>query len=71
MNLSKNEQFKILQFVLFYDDLLLGCKSHLCYSTSLDDHERYCKMAMKIDSSDPIVLDRNQNNNDFTNVEAS
>ena len=52
--------------------MLLGCKISLGISsqkkgcsTSFDDQERYLKMSMKIDSSDPGVLQRNQYYNDL------
>ena len=47
------------------EELVWSCKLSLGYSTSFDDKERLLKMAMKIDSSDSYVLERNQDQNDL------
>ena len=51
--------------LLNFEELLGLYKRKLGYPTSLDDQERYLKMSMKIDSSDPDVLQRNQYYNDL------
>ena len=58
---------EILGVLLGNENLMFGLDEIIEYRQcrSLDDHERYLQMSMKIDSSDPVVLERNENINDL------
>ena len=65
MNLCKNEQLYVLKQLLLIERTLDRCKSIIAEETfrilSSDDQERYLKMAMKLDPSDPEILYRKRN----------
>ena len=62
MNLCKIEQMDVLRQLILIGDVLYKCELMLrdCHLTRklTDDKERYLKMAMRIDSTDKIILNR-------------
>ena len=63
MDFCKIEQLHILRELLVIEESLFQSKLLLhdmneFYSVSTDDHERYLKMAIEIDSNDPVMLIR-------------
>lgn len=70
INLRKEEQLKILKFLLGIERTIGKCKCMLgdFKSSTSEDQERYMKMAMKLDSSDPEILERNKNRANVTDT---
>ena len=61
MDLCKNEKLLILRQLLRIENWLFQFTFLLrdeFYSVSPDDRERYLKMAMRLDSNDPDILER-------------
>ena len=67
MNLCKNEKLLILRQLLHIEKSLFMNAFYKCKfvrrldeltSASIDDQERYLKMAMRLDSNDPAILHR-------------
>ena len=69
MSLYKNEKLFILRKLLSTEETLLKCDIPEVYLSPEDeqrrnasvlhvDHERYLKMAMRLDSNDPAILYR-------------
>ena len=63
MDFCKIEQLHILRELLVIEESLFQSKLLLhdmneFYSVSTDDHERYLKMAMRLDANDPDILYR-------------
>ena len=65
MNSCKNEKLLILgqllrieQWLFQFTFLLRDDITDEFYSVSTDDRERYLKMAMRLDSNDPDILER-------------
>jgi len=62
MNFCKKEQLNVLKYLLRIERTLDRCKSIIaeetCRIIPSDDQERYLKMAMKLDPSDPENLHR-------------
>ena len=58
MDLCKNEKLDVLKNLICTEQLIVKCKFMLRTEDSCDDQERYLKMAMRIDSNDPIILHR-------------
>ena len=51
----------IVKLLLDIGETLNDCETVNGNSSFADDQERYLKMAMKIDSEDPYILERNEN----------
>ena len=66
MDLCKNEKLLILRQLLRIEESFLVCPLHLSpedehrrrASMLYIDHERYLKMAMRLDPNDPVMLIR-------------
>ena len=60
---TKNNQLYILKVLFDIQDQIDKHDAFEGEIPKFDENERYFKMAMKIDPSDPFVLERNENKN--------
>ena len=61
MNLCQKEQLNLLRHLLCIENMIFESSKVLANGNPLwsyDDQERYLKMAIRIDSTDPMILNR-------------
>ena len=70
MDLCKNEKLLVLRQLLRIEEIFLQCPLHLLSedehrrsASVYIDHERYLKMAMRLDPNDPVMLIRKKKKN--------